>query len=37
MQWDGRDDHDVPVTSGVYLIDLSSPGNHKARKVTLIK
>ena len=37
MQWDGRNDRNVPVPSGVYLIDLSSPTNHKVRKVSLVK
>ncbi len=37
MQWDGRNDRNVPVPSGVYLIDLSSPTNRNVRKVSLIK
>jgi flagellar hook assembly protein FlgD len=35
--WDGRDAHGKPVSSGVYIIELQSPGIRMSTKAVLAK
>jgi len=37
MHWDGTNNQNLPVPSGVYLIDLNSPADRNITKVSLIK
>jgi|GEM_PF-6044129 len=37
VTWHGRDDHDRPVASGVYLLRLSAGGHEQTQKVLLLK
>ena len=37
MSWDGRDDRNVEVATGIYFLDMVAPNFHKARKLVLIK
>ena len=37
FSWDGTDDHDNPVGTGVYLYRLSQPGHRAVRKMLLLK
>ncbi len=37
IEWDGKDDNDKPVSSGVYMYRLSNKNNQLTRKMVLLK
>jgi len=37
VKWDGRDDQGIPVSSGVYIVRLKTPGRSISSKLLLLK
>jgi len=37
VEWDGHNDSDQPVTSGIYFVILKSSGIVKSHKITLLR